>query len=148
MHSTIIVRIGRNYLSFETDGEELKYHYQFPCQPYRCYCCPLLLLRRLLTSSSPAKKFIPFRRRYNGHRDRYYGTSWDTAIYEEYSQTVIGGDIILVDLYYDGTAMSKAGTKDVTFLRIRLSIIRPHIEKWFTVAFVPTTTSIPSTLTE
>lgn len=84
----------------------------------------------------------------NQDGDRVYGTPWNSIIYESYSNNVTSGQVLVFDYFSDGTTLSKAGTQVATFVRLLISNFGPHSHKWYTVRFMPSTTSIPSSLTD
>lgn len=79
-------------------------------------------------------------------RRTHRGTPWGTRIYETYCDTISAAHVVLVDLYAYWAKLAKSGIQFATFVRVLLSNIWPHTEKWFKVGIVPSSKAIPISL--
>lgn len=79
---------------------------QFCTENSTGYCnCPLSVLRRLLFTDSTAVYVIPFSYSHNKDGDRMYTSPWHTTVYEQYTNSIRGGSVTLIDFYSDGAKM-------------------------------------------
>lgn len=111
-----------------------------------CFRCPVFILRSLLTNTTTPTSLIPFTEYTDSNGNRIYSSPWDSRIYESYNASVNHGHVVLMDMYSDGTTMSKSGTQSLTFVRVSLSSLHPHSEQWHTIRIAPTSSSIPTAL--
>lgn len=94
------------------------------------------LMRKVLSQTGDVSSTSPFNKAYRAVQ-RNYSFPWDFTVYELMTNKIIGNSSVLINLYYDGTTLSKSSTQSTSMLRVRFINIQEYGNHWFDAGIEP-----------
>lgn len=99
--------------------------------------CPMHLFKNSFIKAGGCREaLLPFLR-YELNGTRLFSSLWNTYHFERYATASPSSLIVLVEIFIDGTTLSKSGSHSAVFFRVRFSNLWGFTEKWLDVAIAP-----------